>query len=50
MRYWYEIDSTYDMLRVLTWLGLVWDLRTPPEHVLTSNLEAPQKAPGVDSR
>jgi stearoyl-CoA desaturase (delta-9 desaturase) len=39
--FWYEVDSTYKFLRVLAWLGLVWDLRTPPEQVLTSNLENP---------
>ncbi len=42
--FWYEVDSTYTMLRVMGWLGLVWDLRRPPEQVLKSNLET---APGV---
>jgi stearoyl-CoA desaturase (delta-9 desaturase) len=32
--FWYEVDPTYNMLRVLSWLGLVWDLRQPPAHVL----------------
>jgi len=27
--YWWEIDATYTMLRVLAWLGLVHDLRQP---------------------
>jgi stearoyl-CoA desaturase (delta-9 desaturase) len=31
---WWEIDPTYYLLRALSWLGLVWDLRTPPEPVL----------------
>lgn len=31
---WWEIDSTYYILRALSWLGLVWDLKTPPERVL----------------
>jgi stearoyl-CoA desaturase (delta-9 desaturase) len=22
--FWYEIDPTYDVLRVLSWVGLVW--------------------------
>jgi stearoyl-CoA desaturase (Delta-9 desaturase) len=30
---WYEIDVTYYVLRVLGWMGLVWDIRVPPEHV-----------------
>jgi stearoyl-CoA desaturase (Delta-9 desaturase) len=28
---WWEIDFTYYILRALSWLGLVWDLKTPPE-------------------
>jgi stearoyl-CoA desaturase (Delta-9 desaturase) len=31
---WWEIDPTYYLLRVLSWLGLIWDLKTPPEPVL----------------
>jgi len=31
---WWEIDSTYYVLRALSWLGLVWDLKTPPVLVL----------------
>ena len=32
--FWWEIDITYYILRTLSWLGIVWDLRMPPEHVL----------------
>jgi len=31
---WWEIDPTYYLLRALSWLGLVWDLKTPPVQVL----------------
>jgi stearoyl-CoA desaturase (Delta-9 desaturase) len=31
---WWELDLTYYILRVLSWLGIVWDLKTPPEQVL----------------
>jgi stearoyl-CoA desaturase (delta-9 desaturase) len=31
---WWEIDPTYYFLRALSWTGLVWNLRTPPEQVL----------------
>jgi len=31
---WWEIDPTYYILRALSWLGIVWDLKTPPEAVL----------------
>src|SRR5450432_759068 len=35
--FWWEVDATYYVLKVLSWLGLVWDLHTPPAHVLASN-------------
>ena len=31
---WWEIDATYYTLRALSWLGIVWDLKTPPARVL----------------
>ena len=31
---WWEIDPTYYILRALSWLGIVWDLKTPPRRVL----------------
>ena len=31
---WWEIDPTYYLLCALSWIGLVWDLKTPPEQVL----------------
>jgi stearoyl-CoA desaturase (delta-9 desaturase) len=31
---WWELDLTYYILRVLSRLGIVWDLKTPPEQVL----------------
>jgi cyclopropane-fatty-acyl-phospholipid synthase len=31
--YWWEIDITYYILKVLSWFGLVWDLRPPSEVV-----------------
>jgi stearoyl-CoA desaturase (Delta-9 desaturase) len=35
--FWWEVDATYYVLRVLSWLGLVWDLHVPPAHVQSSN-------------
>lgn len=32
--YWWELDISHYTLRVLSWFGLVWDLRTPPAHAL----------------
>jgi stearoyl-CoA desaturase (delta-9 desaturase) len=31
--YWWEIDLTYYGLVVLSWLGLIWDLKPVPAHV-----------------
>ena len=31
--FWWEIDPTYYLLRALAALGLIWDLREPPDHV-----------------
>jgi stearoyl-CoA desaturase (Delta-9 desaturase) len=31
---WWEIDPTYYLLKALSWLGIVWDLKAPPEQVL----------------
>ena len=31
--YWWEIDVAHYTLKLLSWAGIVWDLRTPPERV-----------------
>jgi len=31
--YWWEVDVTYYMLTLMSWLGLVWELREPPARV-----------------
>ena len=31
---WWELDPTYYILKVLSWVGLVWDLKSPPAAVL----------------
>jgi len=35
--FWWEIDISYYVLRLLSLFGLVRDLRTPPAHVLAAN-------------
>lgn len=35
--FWWELDISYYLLRVLALLGLARDLRTPPQHVLDAN-------------
>jgi stearoyl-CoA desaturase (delta-9 desaturase) len=32
--FWWEIDLTYYVLRGLQAVGLIWDLREPPRHVV----------------
>jgi stearoyl-CoA desaturase (delta-9 desaturase) len=32
--YWYEYDITFYILKALSWLGVVWDLRAVPQSVL----------------
>ncbi len=34
--YWWELDGTYYLLRFLSWLGFVWDLRYPSEAILNA--------------
>ena len=36
--YWWEIDITYWVLKILSWLGIVWDLKKVPENILRSSL------------
>src|SRR5437762_53448 len=31
---WWEIDVTFYILKALSWLGIVWDLKTPTEQVM----------------
>jgi stearoyl-CoA desaturase (Delta-9 desaturase) len=31
---WWEIDPTFYLIKLLSWTGLVWDLKTPPAAVL----------------
>ncbi len=38
--FWWEVDATYYILKALEKLGLVWDLRRPPERVLRKDLIA----------
>ena len=35
--YWWEIDITYYLLRALSWLGVIWDLRTVSVNIRNAN-------------
>lgn len=41
--FWWEYDVTYYLLKVMSWIGLVWDLKEPPARVY--NTPAPPKTP-----
>jgi stearoyl-CoA desaturase (delta-9 desaturase) len=41
--YWWEIDITYYLLVVLSWVRLVWDLKPVPERVLKQGREVRRK-------
>jgi stearoyl-CoA desaturase (delta-9 desaturase) len=34
--YWWEIDLSYYLLVMMSWVGLVWDIKSVPEHVRES--------------
>ncbi|TGL48177.1 acyl-CoA desaturase [Leptospira kemamanensis] len=36
--YWYEIDMSYYILKFLSWFGIVWDLKKPPQKVLNEGI------------
>ena len=38
--YWWEIDITYWILKILSFLGIIWDLKKVPENILRSSLIA----------
>jgi stearoyl-CoA desaturase (delta-9 desaturase) len=35
--YWWEIDISHCVLKMLSWLGVVWDLKAPPPRVYARN-------------
>jgi len=37
---WWEIDITYYVLRGLQAIGVVWDIREPPAHIVEATIEA----------
>lgn len=39
--FWWEVDTSFRVIRLFEWLGLVWDVRRVPEHKLTVAADAP---------
>ena len=40
--FWWEIDVTFYLLKVMSWLGLIRDLRPVPEQVKAARLAQPR--------
>jgi len=38
---WWEIDPTYAVLKMLSWAGIIWDLRVVPERVIEEGRATP---------
>jgi stearoyl-CoA desaturase (delta-9 desaturase) len=54
--FWWEIDVTYYVLKCLSWVGLVWDIKEPPARVYDpksmlayARVEAEREAPARSS-
>lgn len=39
--FWWEIDITYYILKTMSWVGLVWELREPPRHIVLNQQKTP---------
>jgi stearoyl-CoA desaturase (Delta-9 desaturase) len=42
--FWWEIDISYYIIKMFSWIGLVWDVRKPPKHILEGH-KAPATVP-----
>ncbi len=42
--FWWEVDLSYYILSFLSWFGIVWDLRVPPEHIKARTIAAEREA------
>ncbi|MBC7840092.1 MAG: acyl-CoA desaturase [Nitrospiraceae bacterium] len=42
--FWWEVDLSYYILSFLSWFGIVWDLRVPPEHIKAGTIAAEREA------
>jgi stearoyl-CoA desaturase (delta-9 desaturase) len=42
--FWWEVDFSYYVLKMLSWVNVVWDLRLPPAYVLDAKNAPAQTA------
>ena len=43
--YWWEIDISYYLIKLLSWVGVVWDIRTPGPNRLRNLNVRPAEVP-----
>jgi stearoyl-CoA desaturase (Delta-9 desaturase) len=48
--FWWEIDITYYVLKMLSWTGLIWDLKGVPKHIKYSKNKAHAKELAAEMR
>lgn len=48
--YWWEVDLTLYILKALSYLGIVWDLHTPPQRILARTTPRPPLSETVVAR
>jgi stearoyl-CoA desaturase (delta-9 desaturase) len=46
--FWWEIDIAFAILRVFSWVGLVWDIRMPGPRALTHRLVPPRHSSSAE--
>jgi stearoyl-CoA desaturase (delta-9 desaturase) len=47
--FWWEVDFSYYVLKMLSWVGVVWDLRTPPRHIRDAHADKPAEVSYADA-
>jgi stearoyl-CoA desaturase (delta-9 desaturase) len=51
--FWWEIDITFYILKILSWFGLVWDLKGVPSHIrdnkMTDAVDKPQETNKIEN-
>lgn len=41
--FWWEVDLSYYILTVCSWVGIAWDLRRPPEHIKAKTIDSDKR-------
>jgi stearoyl-CoA desaturase (delta-9 desaturase) len=38
--FWWEVDPTYYLLKMMSWFGLIWDLKPVPKSIMAEARKA----------